>query len=142
MPDRVWVQRVAGIVTGVYALQQPGIADEALDETDPAVVAFRAPPRQPRALYAIYTDLQGLSATQKTTVWNDLSSGAPKKYLLDTGRNAAGIAALDWGVTDSGAAAASLLAAKLRLAAMYVQDNPRYLVAPAFDPTINVPGDQ
>jgi hypothetical protein len=93
-----------------------------------------------RTLLAIYTDLQALTAAQKTNVWTDLSSGTPKKYLQDVGRNAAAIAALDWAATDSGATGTALTAAKLRIGAMYVQDNPAYLINPSFDPTINVPG--
>lgn len=98
--------------------------------------------RKLRPLYAIYNDLVALTTTQQTNAWNDLSSGTPKKYLLDVGPNAAAIGALDWAVTDSGATGASLLHARLRVGAMYVQDNPSYLVNPAFDPSINVPGDQ
>ena len=96
----------------------------------------------PRPLFNIYTDLQALTATQKTNVWNDLSSGTPKKYFLDTGTNTAAIVALDWAATDSGATGAALTAARLRITAMYVQDNPHYLVNPTFDNTINVAGDQ
>jgi hypothetical protein len=99
-------------------------------------------PRVPRTLVAIYTDLQALTAAQKTSVWTDLSSGTPRKYLAGAGRNAAAIAALDWAATDSGATGNALTAARLRVAAMWCQDNPTYLVNPDFLPAVNVPGDQ
>lgn len=39
-----YVERREGKVTGLYANQQPGYADEFLEENDPEVVAFRNPP--------------------------------------------------------------------------------------------------
>lgn len=98
--------------------------------------------RTSRLMCSIYSDLLTLNTTQQTNAWSDLSSGTPKKYLLDTGINAAAIGALDWAVTDSGATDTALKNARLRIAAAYIQDNPTYLVNPTFDPTINVPGDQ
>jgi hypothetical protein len=47
-----------------------------------------------------------------------------------------------WMAVHSGASAASLNEARVRMIAAGVQDNPRYLVNPAFDPTINVLGDE
>ena len=113
-----------------------------IQQGDSITATFDLHDRGPRPLYAIYTDLQALSTTQKTEVWTDLTSGTPKKYFLDTGPNAAAIGALDWAATDSGATGAALTAARIRIAAFYVQDNPNYLVNPSFDPGINVPGDQ
>ena len=105
------------------------------------VAAWDPRPRVKRSLFAIYTDLTALTATQQTNVWNDLSSGSPAKYLLDAGADAAAIIVLDWVVRKAGATGAALTDAKLRAAAMYVQDNVTYLVNPVFDATINVPGD-
>jgi len=110
------------------------------------VVAAHVPegPRVPRPLYAIRADLQALSTTQFSNVWQDLSaaaSPAPRKYLLDEGPNAAAIFALDWSVYTSGGTAAQVRAAQLSLTAEYVQDNPKYLVRPPFDSSINIPGD-
>jgi hypothetical protein len=110
-----------------------------LDQTVAAHVP--AGPRKPRALYDIYTDIKGLTTAQKQSIWTDLGGGSPRKYLLDVGPNAAGIGALDWAVTDSGAAGASLQGAQMRIAAFYTQDNPNYLVHPPFDTSIDVPGD-
>lgn len=106
------------------------------------IQAHDGTPRRPRPLYAIYADLNALSNAKKTAVWNDLSSGTPKKYLAGSGDNAAAIGALDWAVTDSGASGAALTAARLRIAAAYVQDYPGYLVNPGFDPSIAVSGDE
>jgi hypothetical protein len=100
--------------------------------------------RVPRPLWQIYQDVAALTAAQKQAIWADLTSGPPslpKKYLRAVGPNAAAVNALDWAVTDSGAAGASLQSAQTRMISMICQDYPDYLVNPAFDPTINVPGD-
>lgn len=44
-----FVQRVAGVVTGVYANRQPGYAEEFLDDDHPDVAAYRNPPPAPVA---------------------------------------------------------------------------------------------
>ncbi|MDE2097179.1 MAG: hypothetical protein KGL39_08025 [Patescibacteria group bacterium] len=97
--------------------------------------------RVPRTLPAIYADLVALTAAQKTNAWADLSSGTPAKYLDDNGTEPGAIAVLDWAVRFSGLGTAAVTDAKMRIAAIYCRDNPLYLVKPAFDPTINVPGD-
>lgn len=38
----VYVQRTGGVINGVYGNLQPGIAEEAVDDSDAGVVAFRA----------------------------------------------------------------------------------------------------
>lgn len=98
--------------------------------------------RYPRTLASIYADLQALSNANKAAVWGDLSGGSPKKYLAGLGGNTAAIGALDWAATESGATGHALTAARLRIAAMYCQDHPAYLVNPAFAPAVNVPGDE
>lgn len=108
-----------------------------LDTSDKPVVF-----KTRRSLIDIYQDLGALTAGQKGAVWGDLGSGSPRKYLLTDGLNTAAIGALDWSATDSGAVGNALTAARMRIAAMYTQDHPDYLVHPAFDPSINVPGDQ
>jgi hypothetical protein len=118
------------------------VTDIQLDQAEAIVANYGDVPRVKRAGYLIYGDLQALTNAQKTAVWTDLSEGSPRKYLRDAGPNAAAIAALDWSANDSGAVGASLTSARMRIAAAYVQDNPTYLVQPAFDPTINVAGDQ
>lgn len=107
------------------------------------VAAHDARPRQPRTIFAIRQQLNTLTNGQKTAIWTNLSAGTPPLWALDAGPNAAAIAAIEWGATvPAGVTAAEKTEARLRLAAMYVQDNPRYLVNPAFDPTINVAGDE
>lgn len=99
--------------------------------------------RRPRTLLAIYNDLQALSTTQKNNVWTALIAGTPQLWATDTGPNAAALAAIQWGGTvASGIPAASITEAKIRGAMMYVQDNPRWLEHPTFDPTINISGDE
>lgn len=141
-PQPYWhvVTRGDGVVLRID--YQASATPTQIQQGDAIAMTFDLHNRGPRPLYAIYVDLQALSAAQKIEVWNDLSSGSPKKYLLGTGPNTAAIGALDWAVTDSGATGASLTAARLRIATAYVQDNPEYLVHPSFDPGINVPGDQ
>lgn len=98
--------------------------------------------RRKRPLLDIITALNALAGTQKTNVWSDITSGSPPKWATDAGPNAAAIAVMQFVATTSTLNATDILNAKIRGVAMYCQDNPTYLVAPAFDPTINVPGDQ
>ena len=112
-----------------------------LTQMESIVSAFDLRSRIPRPLYAIYNDLVALTTTQQANIWTDISSGTTPKYLIDTGRNTAALVVLDWVVRSSGATGAALTAAKFRAVAMYVQDNPTYLIAPTFDATINVAGD-
>lgn len=99
-------------------------------------------PRRKRTLYAIWQQLNGLTATQQSNIWTDITSGAPPRWALDAGPNAAGIMSLHWSAVNSGATAANLNDARRRLVAMYCQDNVNYLVNPAFDNTINVSGEE
>lgn len=102
--------------------------------------------RRKRILFAIRQDLNALTNAQKTAIWNDLNGGNPPKWALDAGPNAAAIAAIEWGATvPAGVSTAEKTEARLRLAAMYCQDNPNYLVNQTFNgtvPAINVPGDE
>lgn len=91
-----------------------------------------------KSIYEIYNALNALTNSQKTAIWNDISSGSPAKYLLSEGIGASGIAVLDWAVRDSGATGASLTNARLRIVALYLLDNPLYLKNPSFDLTINL----
>lgn len=136
---RTWIQRSDGFV-GVDFISPP--TQQQITSITPVVVNFDARMRVSRTLLAIYTDLANLTNTQKNNVWADLASGTPAKYLTDSGSSAGSIACLDWAVRFSGLATAAITDAKLRIAAIYCQDNPNYLVQPAFDNTINVPGDQ
>lgn len=94
-----------------------------------------------RSLLAIYQDLDGLSTAQKSAVWTDFTSGSPPRWSLDEGADAGTVMALSVPAIDlTGLTTAVQLVARLKMVAAFVRDNPLYLVNPAFDPTINVPG--
>lgn len=98
--------------------------------------------RKPLPLLTIYNAILALTSTQKTNIWNDLTSGSPVKISQDVGPNAASIFLL-WRIASNiSLPAATITDMKITAATYYVQDNPTYLVNPSFDNTINVPGDQ
>lgn len=109
---------------------------------DGVVAAHDPRPRRKRTIHAIYTDIGALTSAKQTAVWNDLNAGSPPKWALDAGPNAAAIVAIHWSAANSGATAANVNDARRRLAAAYVQDNVTYLLNPAFDPTISIPGEE
>jgi hypothetical protein len=98
--------------------------------------------RVPRTLYAIRADLVALSTANKNAVWAALIAGTPPLWATASGPNAAALAAIQLFGASATLSAADVLEAKLRAAAMYAQDQPNWLVNPAFAPTVNVPGDQ
>lgn len=114
------------------------------------VVAAHVPlgPRKIRPLWAIRADVAALSPGQFQNVWNDLSApvagppAIPRKYLTDYGDNAGSIFVFDWALYTSGPTAAEKRSGQISLTAMYVQDNPSYLIHPVFDPSITIPGDE
>jgi hypothetical protein len=112
------------------------------------VLAAHVPvgPRRPRPLWEIRADVQALSAAQWAAIWADLSAavsgGPPRKYLMDYGANAGPIFVFDWGLYVSGPTAAQQKAGQISLTALYVQDNPSFLVHPPFAPEVDVPGDE
>jgi len=123
-------------------------------QADAIVQAYDPRPRKPRTMYAIASDIFALSGslptpaagTQKAHVIADLFTGSlaagAQKWQQDPGPNAAAMSAVYAAITASNGLATFNAAQQLIMAAMYVQDNPTYLVNPAFDATINVPGDQ
>ena len=135
-----YVQRVGGVITGIYRNLQPGYAEEFLADNDAEVIAFLTV-KTKRGLLAIITDLNALSGAQKTAVWSDITSGSPPKWATDTGPNAAALAWAPTLITLNGLTAANVLDLKIKAVAMYVQDNPNYLVHPSFDNTINISGE-
>jgi hypothetical protein len=100
--------------------------------------------RRPRPLLDIYADVTALTLNQQGKIWQDLSAltDGIRKYYTDAGPNASAITVWDFLIFNSGLATAATNEAKLRLIIAYVQDNPDYLVAPPFDPTINIPGSE
>lgn len=101
---------------------------------DPALVATERKPRLPRAILA---DLNALSAAQKTSIRNDLNSGTPPKWQLAASPAVWACAPVFRNATGSLQTEAAMVAV-----AFYCIEVPNYLVQPAFDPTINIPGDQ
>lgn len=109
---------------------------------------------KPRTMYAIAADIFALTGTlptpangtQKANIIADLFTGnlatGGQKWQQDAGLNAAALSAVYAAITASNGLATFNAAQQLIMAAMYVQDNPNYLVHPSFDSTINVPGTQ
>lgn len=138
----VYVSRSGGAgtpVTGVYSIPQPGIAEEAIDDGHADVVAYRSQ-RKPRPLLTIYNAILALTGPQKLAIGADLF-GASQKWAENVGINRAGMGVI-YLITQLGLNATQTNLAKTMGAAMYVQDNPKYLLNPSFDPTINIPGDE
>lgn len=136
------VTHLGGSGDGVTVFTSRDLTAGEVVTLDSVVTAHDGRPRRKRTIYAIYTAIGALTATQQSAIWTDLTTGTPPKWATDAGPNAAAIAAIHWSAANSGATAANLNDARRRLAAMYAQDNPGYLVAPAFDPSINVSGDE
>src|SRR5262245_16667205 len=121
----------------------PSATQAQKDQGDALAAAFDGKDRVFRDLSDLRAGIQALSTAQFTNVWADLSGpapGVPRKYLADTGPNAPSIWVFDWSLYVSGPTAAQQKAGQISLAAMVVQDQPFYLDAPPFDPTVNVLG--
>ena len=87
---------------------------------------------QIQPLWEIHQDCLALSKQQQDEVWNDLNSGTPPKCLATVHGMTPAIFVAYIGTGAD---------AHMRIAALYVQDYPTYLVNPPFDPTINIPGE-
>jgi len=121
----------------------PSATQAQKDQGDALAASFDGKARQSRPLWAIRGDIQALTVTQWGNVWADLSAASgpvPRKYLADTGPNAATIFCYDHVIYVVGGTAAQQKAGQVSLTACYAQDNPFYLVNPPFDPSINVNG--
>jgi hypothetical protein len=99
----------------------------------PAIVTFRP-------FYDLLTDVQALDKKQQEAIWADLSAGDPPRVFGGGTHSRGGIAALHWAATQSPGTGGPQASARAYLIALYCQDHRDYLVRPAFDPTINVPG--
>lgn len=108
-----------------------------------AMAAATAPGNyRPRKLYDIVQSLNALTAVQKTNISNDLFGGLPPKWTQDTGPNAADLLVLYTLTLTTGLSTADKNTVRLHAAAIYVMDNPLYLLSPPFDPTISAAGDE
>lgn len=113
-----------------------------------AIVGSRPPPVPvSRGIPAVLTgvdglpSLSGLTAQQLVNLWTDYATNA--RWATDTGSCAEPVRlvldlAQQLGVTISTVGAPL----KAKLLAFYINDNPQYAVNPAFDPTINIPGQR
>lgn len=107
-----------------------------------AVVLGPYGPRRPRLCEDVVNDLKALTTVQKNAVWANITSGTPPKWSTNKGPSAPSFDVLHMIVVSPTSTGAQVLDAKLHGAAMYCKDNPGYLVHPAFDQSINVPGDE
>jgi hypothetical protein len=98
--------------------------------------------RRPRLLYDIYQSLGVLTAAQKQAIGNDLFGGSPPKFTQDKGPSAPSLLVLYTLIQTGNLSTGDKALVKQAAAAIYCLDNPRYLIAPAFDPSINVAGDE
>jgi hypothetical protein len=133
---KYWVN--GGVLTqrqGWHTLGFPPVPDPNYQSVDVVVHYYHT-----RTLTDLLTTLKALTTQQKTNIWTDLASGTPPRYANYSGGNDAGIFILDWVISDSGLSGNALTVARLRITAMYVQDHSNYLVNPAFDTSISVPG--
>lgn len=95
-----------------------------------------------RQIQAIVSDLAALTSTQQSEIWSQFTSGTPPLWQTDAGPLANLLQAWIGTALDLGLPGAALVKAKARAVAIYTVDNPAWLVNPAWDATINVPGDQ
>lgn len=102
---------------------------------------LRRVPRRPRNPAELRTAINALTAQQKNAIWADLNGGNPPKWSTGTGASVRAMIVLHWAASSITLLPADVNEARLRMAVLWVMDNPNYLVQPAFDRTINVPGD-
>ena len=125
-----------------YAAPLDAAQKALLDQT----VANHVPagPRRPRLIFDVYHDIGALTGSQKTKIWADLQSGTPPKWTQDRGPNAADLHILWLLATQLSVVntAADKQTCQAMLMSIYTVDNPTFLVHPAFDTTINIPGDE
>ena len=93
-----------------------------------------------RTLAALRTDINALTTAQKTAVWTALTTGSPSPLVAANGPNAAALFVLHFVATTSTLLPAEAAEARVRAIALYVRDEPLYLVNPPFAPAINIPG--
>ena len=118
-----------------------------LTSPEQAVVAglvstYDGRPRRKRKPYDIYTQIGALTATQKLNISNDLFGGSPPKFTQDIGDDSPDLLVL-WTLQQTGGlSTADKNLVKQAAATIYCRDNPKYLVNPSFDTSINIPGDE
>lgn len=134
--------RAEGIVKVDWAILP--LVGSANDLQAAAIVAAHGGKRKPRSLWDIRADLVLLTLSQKGAIWSDLNSGSPPKWTQDFGPEDGALSAHQLLGASLTLPAADVLESKIRVAMLYVRDNPTYLVNQTFGGTvaaINVPGD-
>ena len=126
--------------TGFTVHYGPGATAQQISQGNATAATFDPATYVTRTLFDLVTALNALTAAQKTNVSADLFGGSPPKFALDAGPNAGALLAIYYSTQTATLSTADKNTAKLYAAALYAQDNPAYLITPAFDPTINVPG--
>lgn len=139
--------------TSVFIDFQPAATQPQKDQANALAAGWDFRIHTSRTMYAIAADIFALTGvlptlavgTQKALIILDLFTGnlgtGSQKWQQDTGPNAAAMSAVYAAITAPNGLATFNAAQQLILAAMYTQDNPRYLVNPSFAPSINIPGD-
>lgn len=105
-----------------------------------AALAVDPRPQRPRPLRALRAALAALTPPQKAAVWTALTTGTPPLWATATGPHAALLAALHLTATASALLPPEAAEARLLTAAVYVLDDPYWLINPPFAPAVNVPG--
>lgn len=97
------------------------------------------PRRRQREIGDIYDDVASLPVPKQLAIWGDLSGGNPPKWRRGASENKKAI----WSVAAIPQTVPAASAdARATMIALYVQDNPGYLVNPPFEPSLNIPGDE
>jgi hypothetical protein len=107
----------------------------------PAHVQARVAGTVSKSMQTLVTAILGLSTTQWNNVLANLFAGNPAPWQLDQGPNITALSAVYVALTNS--SGTPVFANKFQqvvVCALYLQDNPTYLVNPTFDPTINISG--
>lgn len=125
----------------------PDITPAQVTTLNAVVAAHNGQPRRARRVAAIYADLTGLTATQQDAILADLQvSQVQGKWSQLSPPQDAPAAGLRWSaVSLSGATAGEKRQAGGWIAAMWCQQNPKYLVNPTFHASlsgVNIPGDE
>jgi len=128
-----------GKFSATYA---PDATPEEIAKGDDICATWPNTDYEARPLWDIKTQLQQLPYDQLQSIFDDLWQGQPPKLLQAESIHMPGMFALYcvWQFTNTGAVDAD--SARIYGTAMYAQDNPIYLINPAFNPIIDVPGWQ
>jgi hypothetical protein len=144
------VQRVGDAAETVNVVTSRDLTPGEVTALDALVAAHDGRPRRPRSVFAIYADLtgaSGLTAAQADAVTADLGLGTlTGKWTQLRPPQDAPAAALRWAAVNlGGATAAEKRQAAAWIVAMWMQQNPAYLVNPTFHASlagVNIPGDE